>query len=495
MDFEEIEHLRRHSPAWRLLRADHAPLVLSFLGRVFVAQNVRSIPLAQLTDLLEDELYALNDRLGEGTFPKSAKAYLDDWATPATGWLRVYYPVGSDQPQVDATPAVEKALGWVASARVRSFVGTESRLQTAFELLRQMAYGTEPDDAVRLAELRRRRDEIDREIERVESGDVPPMDATALRDRYQQFGDTARGLLADFREVESNLRGLDRAVREQIAAWAGTKGDLLDTIVGDRHAIADSDQGRSFHAFYDFLLSSQRQTEFAELLERVHAQGDLGSDVRDPRLRTIHYDWLDAGEQVQQTVRQLSEQLRRFLDDQVWLENRRVTELLRRVETAALRLRDHPAAKPVIELAATSPSVTLPMERPLYRPTERRALDSAALEAGDTTQLDLSALVEQVYVDRARLARTVTDVVAVRGQAGLTEVLDVHPLEQGLAELVAYLALDEPGILVDVNESERDRIPWWDERGTARVAVLPRVTFVRAGRAAKAPEGVPGVAR
>jgi len=36
MDFEEIAWLRSSSPAWRLLRADNAPLVLSFLHRVFV---------------------------------------------------------------------------------------------------------------------------------------------------------------------------------------------------------------------------------------------------------------------------------------------------------------------------------------------------------------------------------------------------------------------------------------------------------------------------
>jgi Protein of unknown function (DUF3375) len=58
-------------------------------------------------------------------------------------------------------------------------------------------------------------------------------------------------------------------------------------------------------------------------------------------MRRIHYDWLDAGEQTQQTVRTLSDQLRRFLDDQAWLENRRVMDLLRSIEANALRVRAH----------------------------------------------------------------------------------------------------------------------------------------------------------
>jgi hypothetical protein len=48
VSFDEVAWLRDNSPAWRLLRADHAPLVLSFLHQVFVTENVRSIPAAEL---------------------------------------------------------------------------------------------------------------------------------------------------------------------------------------------------------------------------------------------------------------------------------------------------------------------------------------------------------------------------------------------------------------------------------------------------------------
>jgi uncharacterized protein DUF3375 len=91
MSFDEVAWLRDNSPAWRLLRADNAPLVLGFLHRVFVAENVRSIPAAELASRLDDELYALNERGGDARrFPKPAKAYLDDWAAPEAGWLRKY---------------------------------------------------------------------------------------------------------------------------------------------------------------------------------------------------------------------------------------------------------------------------------------------------------------------------------------------------------------------------------------------------------------------
>ena len=77
---------------------------------------------------------------------------------------------------------------------------------------------------VRLAELRRRREEIDAEIAAVEAGSSRSSIPTGVRDRYQQFSATARELLSDFREVEENFRRLDRAAREKIASWDGLQG-------------------------------------------------------------------------------------------------------------------------------------------------------------------------------------------------------------------------------------------------------------------------------
>lgn len=189
----------------------------------------------------------------------------------------------------------------------------------------------------------------------VQAGDIPLLGDTALKDRFQQFTTLARELLADFREVEHNFRQLDRHVRERIARWdsggqwgkGSGRGALLQDIMGERDAIADSDQGQSFRAFWDFLMSQRRQEALTELLARVLALPPVAELSPDVRLHRVHYDWLEAGEQAQRTVARLSQQLRRFLDDQAWLENRRIMELLRGIESKALDLRAAPPAGPV----------------------------------------------------------------------------------------------------------------------------------------------------
>jgi hypothetical protein len=460
-----------------LLVADHAPLIGSFLQRVFVLPNVRVMAQSALVEALEDTLFGLREQLGEQVFPKAAAEYLNDWAAPERGWLRKFYPPGSDEVHFDLTPATERALSWLSSLTERAFVGTESRLLTLFDLLQQMRQGSQTDPQARVAELHKRRDAIDVEIARVLAGTMPLLDDTALRERFMHFSALSRELLTDFREVEHNFRTLDRSVRERIALWQGAKGALLQAILGERDAIAESDQGKSFRAFWDFLMSQQRQEELTSLLELVMALPPVAELHPDPRLKRVHYDWLDAGEHAQATVALLSQQLRRFLDDQAWLENRRIMDVVRSIEARALALRSEPPAGDFMAIDELAPSVTLPMERPLFNPPAKLVLDKLALLAG-AGDLDTSALFDQVRVDKALLAGQVRQMLQQRAQVTLSDVLTAHPLQQGLGELVAYLQLasESPHAVVDDTVLE---VVQWSNASGSRLARLPRVIFVR----------------
>jgi hypothetical protein len=479
VDYATIDALRQRHAAWRLLRAGNATLMLSFLGAFFVEGNRGACSASDVAAALDDQLYALNAAIptesGEARYPKEPRAYLEDWSASDAAYLRRFYPSGDDEVHYEVTPAFEKAYAWVMSLQGRSFVGTESRLQTVIELLRQIVLGTELDPDLRLAELRRRREELDAEIAAVESGQVSVLDPTGVRDRYQQFSATARELLADFREVEENFRLLDRAAREKIASWDGSKGELLAELVGSRSQITGSDQGRSFQAFYDFLLSEARQNELGDLLSRVAA---LDTVETDRRMREIHHDWSEAAERAQRTVRQISEQLRRFLDDQVWLENRRVLDLVRAVESAALDVRADP---PTFGLEVDEPGmeILLPFERPLYQPPAPVAVESGISPVTDTVDTDL--LFAQTYVDQARLIDNIHAVLPKRSSALLSDIVTLYPIEQGAAEIVGYLALDDDDVIVEMDEGDETLLEYADPSNPDKIkrARLPKVTVRR----------------
>lgn len=478
LDYATLEMLKQSHPAWRLLRADQAPLVVSFLHRVFIVPNVRIMAQADLAEALEDELFSLRERLGEHAFPKSALDYLNDWAHNDKGWLRKFYRQGSDEPHFDLMPATEKAIAWLNSLTERAFIGTESRLLTLFELLKQMSEGSETNPQLRITELKKRRDEIDVEISRMSSGEVPLLGDTALKDRFQQFVTLARELLTDFREVEHNFRGLDRRVRERIALREGGKGTLLEEIMGERDAIADSDQGRSFRAFWDLLMSSRRQEEFTRLLEHVLSLPIVAALEPDARLRRVHYDWLEAGEHTQRTVAQLSQQLRRFLDDAAWLENRRIMDILHGIEAKALTLRDNPPEGELMAIATAVADIELPMERPLYTPSAKVRITETAMDGGDA-DVDASALFSRVVVDTSALAKHIRQSLQERSQITLSELLKTRPLEHGLAELVVYLQLATDTFETVINEDVSDIVVWNGQEGQIKEAHLPQVIFVR----------------
>src|SRR5262249_9681105 len=149
MDYEFLTHLRRNHPAWRLLAADQAPFVIGFLYHGYVRTNIRALSEPEAVSRLDDYLHSLRERHGEQAPARAAREYLADWAHNDRGWLRRFYPPNSDEPHYDLTPPAEQAIHWLAGLEQRSFVGAESRMKLVFELLRQIAEGSETDPRVR----------------------------------------------------------------------------------------------------------------------------------------------------------------------------------------------------------------------------------------------------------------------------------------------------------------------------------------------------------
>ncbi len=69
VDYRTLDQLRKANPAWRLLVADNAPMIVSFLHKTFIQPNVRTMAQPELASRLADYLYGLREKLGEEAFP------------------------------------------------------------------------------------------------------------------------------------------------------------------------------------------------------------------------------------------------------------------------------------------------------------------------------------------------------------------------------------------------------------------------------------------
>ncbi len=478
LDFYDLITTKKTHPTWRLMTADNGPLIISFLDRVFREENLRQINEDDLKMRLEDYLFYLRDGRDEDPFPRSAADYLAEWTSPGRDWLRKFYPLGSDIPHYDLTPGTERTLQWVDGLFAHQFIGTESRLNTCFDLLRQITRGVEEDREVRIGELKEQKKRIDREIRSIEEGDIPLMDQRQIRERFLQFRRIARELLGDFRAVEHHFRELDRDIREEIASWEGEKQDLLESFFGSHDRIAHSDEGQSFRAFWDFIMSPASQEELSAQLDRVFEREELGDLREDLRLKRIHFDWMEAGDQTQRTVARLSKQLRRYLDDRAFWENRRITEILDSIEKNAVALRDQNPEGEWMELPDTRLQINIPMEQPLFSPPEKGALISR-IEMSQEDEIDTDKLFNLVYIDRERLQRRIDLSLEKDSQISLEQLLERFPLEQGLAELITYLHMAEENPLSLIREDQQDQARWTDGGGRVREARFPRVIFSR----------------
>ena len=353
LNFDEISWLRGNSPAWRLLCADNAPLVLSFLQQVFVTENMRSISATELASRLDDELYLLNERLGDRAFPKTAKAYLDERPHPApagcasttrkTATSRILTRRPRSRRRCSGSRPCRPASSWAPSRGSTPSSSCSGRSSSEPRPTRPPAspsYGgagsslTMRSPGSRWASL---------------TCLTPAPSATDTSNFPQRRASCSR-ISARWRRTSGSwTASCGRRSPGGMAVRAS-----CSTTCSEPETIA-SDQGQSFQAFYDFLLSQARQEELSGLLRSVHELAVITES--DPRLAHIHHDWLDAAERTQATVRQLSEQLRRFLDDQVWFENRRVMDILRDIESRALQLRDQR------QVAVTTESTIRPRHR------------------------------------------------------------------------------------------------------------------------------------
>ena len=490
MNIKLLSQLRKTHPAWRLLCSEHAPLVISFLHQVYIEPNVRSLSQSELILKLTDFLYLIQQQDAEA-FPKSAYAYLEDWAQNDKGWLRKFYPARAEEASFDLTPATEKVISWLESFQAKQFVGTESRLRILFDLLKQITSGTETSPEQRIAKLQQQKAKIDAEIIAIEKGDWLPMEDSLVKDRFLQFNQVARDLLGDFRQVEQNFRELDQSVRETIATWQGSKGELLEHIFGEQDAIADSDQGKSFKAFWNFLMSSESQDELDELLQKVFSLEAVQALTPDNRLLKVHYDWLEAGDKTQKMVQKLSSQLRRFLDSQSYLENKKIMQqlekTLRKVVTIKTELpKNLHLPQPFtafMSLELPKFEINMPMEKKLFSvPLEQKLASQITVDEGK--EVDVAMLFEEVFVDELQLKNQIAQQLQAHKQVNLQHILTKHPLQLGVAELVGYLSIasnskDGSPWLATIDEQQQQVFSWQDLTGKSHQATLPNIIFTR----------------
>lgn len=435
MDFAKAYSLYKNDKTLQILRAENFPLLISFFHLVFKQQDRIYYLQQDLRNILSDYIYSLEAQ-GINEYKNDQIDYLQQWAKQ--GYLRRYYDAG-DEPVYELTPATENALKWLDDLNKQQFVGTHSRLLQLFSILKQIVNKT-ASPYERVKKLEEDQKKLVKEIDDAKKGIYEKTDDTRLREDYLLAEETAKRLLADFRQVEQNFRELDKDTRQAIIKSSLTKGKLLDDIFSKQDFLWSTDQGKSFKAFWEFLMSRNMQEELEVLITKINelpAIQKVKSDTTIDRLKT---NLVEAGDKVNRTNDGLLEQLRKFVEQKSLLESKRILNSIDRIESLLLELKDSIDTNFPLLMIDGLFKPTFIMERPLFRPPVKVLFKDAEIKEGES-DAETGVLYEQFFIDIELLKSNIRTLLKNKSHVSLEEVFHHFKPVKGISEVLCYMQI------------------------------------------------------
>jgi hypothetical protein len=510
MDYTSLQTLFAHSASMKLLRARHAPMILSFLYQEFKVPNRIVIPNYHLVDRLADYLEAINFHEDEGEAaplraPESpahefrpadveaaeldrpiavdniqrAKLYIESWCSEQNRYVRKY-PDDKGEDVHELTPATEKVLQWLQDLEHKEFVGTESMFLDIVRRLQELYQHSADDPQHTLAALKRQHADIEAQIQEIEqAGAMRVYNDTQIKERFYEINRSARTLLADFREVEHNFRAIARSIYQQQSEKGRKKGEILGYVLDETDALKNSDQGRSFYSFWHVLMDRSRRDELDLLVDQVYAALEARRlHYPDTFLKHMKYHLLEAGKKVVDTNHLLVEKLKRALAGQDSLERKRAIELVGDIKTLALRLIDTPPLADKLIAIDGLPYVNMIMERPLGVMPQETSFEHhpTAIGSDDWTEVDFTRLVDHFEINKEELEQRIHHYLHRKPQVTLREIVADHPIRHGLEELLTYFSIASQSTQHLIMPDTRDIIQLRGDH-LDRLVSVPQIIF------------------
>jgi hypothetical protein len=440
---ESLRNFFDASPTARLLRSDHAPLVIDFLNRTFKAGEAISVGQLELRSLLasyQEEVHEFEPELMVGP----SEQYLAKWTE--AGWLNRFLEASSVEPQFQLTRYAEEAIRFVDSVITRgnNLVGTESRLRLVIETLEDIVRGASADPNRRLEYLREQRALIDAEIEAIESGkSVQIYRPAQIRERFQTAVDLLKALQSDFRAVEERFQAITRDVQQQQSTGDKTRGGILGFALDSEDLLKQQDEGVSFFAFVTFLFSPTQQAALRKNIEEIQKLAALADQKESlTRVRRMVPALLAEADKVMKTTARLSSTLRRLLDAQAAAHRIRLASVLRDIKQAALELRGQ-APEGVGLSITTDADIASPLARTFWKPST--AFDDGGPKEHvidlEKVQQIAGAFARLQRLDFRKLRRSIREATYQGDSTTLAKLLTSSPIENGVVELLGYLQI------------------------------------------------------
>lgn len=449
MDINQLVQTLNNSPSVKLLKMRSAEFFLAFVTSVFDEQMAIGEEKLQMLlenwldnqheDIIDEDINI--ETLGESNEAK-AKRLIKEWTDKG---LFANYQNEDGEIIYELSSHTSKVVDWVTSLKKEEYIGTESKFKTLFSQLKDLVEFSNEDREKRLELLRQKKEDIERQIESLEMGEeIEVYENYQIEPRYNSLNKLAKELLSDFKEVDDNFKEIIKQIYKRQTDNEGKK-NILNYIFDAYAELKDSQQGKSFYAFWEFLLSSELQKEWDELTDLLYKTLDKRNiDSKDKFLKEMKKHLFDAGEKVSKTNDRMSEKLSLIIRNNGNSDTQATKQVINDIKKLLLNTTQNKERNNA-SLSYEVVELNLPLERQLnLTPKQEIEYKNVPTEASlDITELErLDKLYNHHQIDRKILRKRIDIILRENTQTTLAEVIELNNgIEKGLSELFGYIAI------------------------------------------------------
>lgn len=439
-----------NSPSVELLRLRHREMIIEFLTNTFSSgqSTISSDNIQiQLADFLEYKQVE-NDEDSEinvfDTYEEKAKKYIRHWTNK--GFL-ANYPDEQGEVFYELSAHSSKAIDWLASLKKEEFVGTESKFNNILNQLKELVEFTNEDAEKRIQLLEEKKLEIEQQIQRIKIGeDVKVFEEFEIVPRFNQINQSAKELLSDFKEVENNFKEITKGIYQKHADGSLAKSDILEFTFDALDELKSSQQGKSFYAFWSFILNPDLQNRWEILTKELYKTLEEKSiPVNDPFLKGMKRHLHNSGQKVYKANDKMAEKLSRIIRESESSKSEATKTIIQEIKKQLVEIsktKSNPATSFELE---TEIEINIPFERKLTTEQSEEITYTSKPEIADesiTSSEHLGKLFSNSNIDKALLRKRVKDVLNEKSQTTLLDIVEIYGgLEKGLPELFGYIGI------------------------------------------------------
>lgn len=467
MNFDQLKILIKNSPTVKMLRSNNSALIISFLHSQFRITNEQPIPNSLLVQKLADYLDELNYQDEDETDLSSlnldsvdrARKYIEQWTDEKNRYLSNYTDENTKEVMNVPTKHTSRVFQIVELLKDRKLVGTESKFKDIFNKLKELIDNSIEDPAKKIEELEKRKAEIEDEIRTIKrEGTVKTFENYQIKSRFEDVTKLTNELIGDFREVEDNFKIIVRSIYEKQSDKSLSKGKILQFTFDSLDELKQTDQGKSFYAFWNFLLDDGSQDELKLLVNDVYKiLEDRGIDYNEKSLRKAKTILHLSGRKVWDSNNLLADKLSRVIAEKNLEERKKAKETINNIRKLALQMIDKtPSIETFITIEGDA-IIDFPMEKRLGEEQIISEFNEQPNVAENKFDLDsLINLVNMKHINRKELLNNVERLLNERNQIALSEVLNEYPVSKGLAEVLGYISLVQTTDKFYINQNETE---------------------------------------